>query len=235
MEASSLYKKNLNLGPNSLNGGAFQVVCESPTINSKTPIGYIAKELSKSNASYAQVFTEIVDASYNRLGYYLFTLTKDSSNWYIVETMNAQGIEINATEQAARDRMALYQSNGKMSDYETYTNAEYREFISNRLPSVYGLNTSYEFSLDRFLPHASGVVDIEIVSSGMSPSNPQSNIGPTLRSRNIKFVEFVLSEDNYGDEGYMGTQSWLIVVGYFDSIWYVVEDKYLGVTVKEGL
>ena len=237
MEASSLYDKNLNLSSTSLGNiqGNVQVACETPKINSASPVGKLANDLSKGNTNYAQVLVDIADNSGVRVGYYLFTLVKDVGDWYIVETMNAQAMSFEATVQAARDKVAMYQQNGKMSDYETYTNAEYREFISHRLPSSYGLPTSYEFSLDRFLPHASGCLSIDLVSSGMSPSNPRSSIGSTLRSRNIKFVEFELSEDNYGDEGYMGTQSWLIVVGYFDSIWYVVEDKYLGVTVKEGL
>ncbi len=199
-----------------------------PNINSEFPTGTIAENLYANQIHYAQVFMGISNGFNENIGTYVFTLVKENDNWLIVEADKVGTVEIITMEEYAYNKANNYRSYGTFTNYETYTDAQYQEFIAHRLPSSYGYNTSHEFKIDRFMPEASGCLNYTLDSSGISPSNPQSNIGPKLLSDGIMFVEYVLTEDNYGPNGYMGIQKWLIVVGYFDSEWYVVEDRYLG-------
>ena len=196
-------------------------------VNTDNPTGQIAENLYNNNLYYAQTFMDITNEFNEIIGTYVFTLVKDNDNWYIVEADKIGVIEIVTMEDYALAKANIYRSYAVFKGYETYTDEQYQEFVSNRLPSSYGYSTSYEFGIDRFESGANGCLNSTFDSSGLSPSNPSSNIGPRLLSDNIPFVEFVLSEEVWGTEGYMHHRMWLIVVGYFDGTWYVVEDKFL--------
>lgn len=201
-----------------------------PMIDSEFPQGQIAETLYNNDIHYAQVYMEIsqvINGNSENIGVYLFTLAKENEDWLVVEADKIGSIQITTMEDFAYSAVNSYRYCGIFPDYETYTDAQYNQLISYRLPNSYGYSTSYEFTLDHYMPGANGCLNYSLVTSGINPSQPKSNIGSRLNSNGIPFFEYILTEDSHGPDGYIGKRTWLIVVGYFDSNWYIVEDKLL--------
>ena len=231
MEAdSSIYTTNFAYDFDSIKDPymEYTLQCLKPMINLDNPQGSIAQNLQMNNQEYAQAYLEVLTSDNEFLGTYLFTLVKDNENWYIVEADKIGEIEIISMEDYAYNAANDYRSYAYFPNYESYNEQNYQEFISHRLPDSYGYATSFEMGMDRFMEGASGCLNYSLVSSGISPTNYQSNIGSKLLNDNILFVEFTLTEDSHGSQGLMGERKWLIVTGYFDGEWYIIEDRFLG-------